>query len=135
VYGRYSLNAAEHLHGFSSLTSGFYAEGGIDLSSSVGVLAIANWQLRHHGPTIPELAQDDWLGHDRFMVSSYCNLGGGVTLAMTRNTELHVQWVATASGKDGAHRARMLSVGTTWSFGSSMGGFGGPSPVTKERWR
>jgi len=135
VYGRYSLNAAEHLHDFSSLTSSIYTEGGIELSSSVGVMMIASWQLRHRGPTIPELAEDDWLGHDRFMASSYANLGGGVTLAMTRNTELHVQWVATTSGRDGAHRARMLSVGTTLSFGSPMGGFGDPSPVTKERSR
>jgi len=135
AYGRYSLNTAEHLHGFSSLTSTIYTEGGVDLSSWVGVMAIASWQLKHRGPTIPELAHDDWLGHDRFIVSSYCNLGGGVTFAMTRNTELHVQWVATASGQGGAHRARMLSVGTTWSFGSSMGGFGEPSPVTKERFR
>jgi len=134
AYGRYSLNSAERLHGFPSVTSTINVEGGVDASSWLGITGLATWQMRHKGPTIPELAHDDWGGHDRFIVSSYFNLGGGVALFLTRNTELHAQWIATVSGKSGAHQARMLSVGTTWSFGAPMGGFGG-SPVTKERSR
>ena len=86
---------------------------------------MAGWQIRHKGPTIAELAASDWLGHDRFIVSSYFNLGGGMTVSITRNTELHALWVATVSGNNGAHRARMLAIGTSWKFGSGLGGFDG----------
>jgi hypothetical protein len=127
VHGRYSLAAAERLHGFSSIRSHIDAEGGFDLSTRIGLRGLASWQIRHRGPTVAQLAAVDWLGHDRFIVSSYFNLGGGLTLALTRNTELQATWIATVSGNNGAHRARMLAIGTSWSFGSGMDGFDGAS--------
>ena len=135
VHGRYALAAAERLHGFSSIRSIVDVEGGFDVSRLIGLRGLASWQIRHKGPTIAQLAADDWLRHDRFIVSSYFNLGGGVTFSMTRNTELHALWVATVSGKSGAHRARMLAIGTSWSFGSGMGGFGGFAAINNERSR
>jgi hypothetical protein len=135
VHGRYSLAAAERLHGFSSIRSLVDVEGGFDVSRLIGLRGLATWQIRHKGPTIAQLAADDWLGHDRFMVSSYFNVGGGMTLSITRNTELHALWVATVSGNNGAHRARMLAIGTSWSFGSGMGGFGGFATIKNERSR
>ena len=80
-----------------------------------------SWQIAHQGPTIPELAADDWLAHDRFIVSSYFNVGGGLSLAATRNMELYGVWIATVAGKSGAHVGRLLSVGASWSFGGKMG--------------
>lgn len=133
VHGRYSLAAAERMHGFPSIRSNVDVQGGFDLSTRIGLLGLASWQFRHKGPTIAELAADDWLGHDRFMVSSYFNVGGGMTFSITRNTELHVLWVGTVSGNNGAHRARMLAIGTSWGFGS--GGFGGFAAVNDERSR
>lgn len=135
VHGRYALNTAERLQGFSSVKSTVDVEGGVDASSRITFLGLASWQIKHRGPTVPELAQVDWLGHDRFIVASYCNLGGGATFALTGTTELHVVWIATVAGKGGAHQARMLALGLAWSFGSGMGGFGGALPVTKERSR
>ena len=135
VHGRYSLAAAERLQGFSSIRSLVDVEGGFDVSRLIGLRGLASWQIRHKGPTIPELAAHDWLGHDRFIVSSYFNVGGGMTLSITRNIELHALWVATVSGKSGAHRARMLAIGTSWSFGSGMGGFGGFATIKNERSR
>ena len=117
VYGRYSLAAAERMHGFPSLKSNVDVEGGVEVTARIGLRGLASWQIRHKGPTIPELNAFDWLGHDRFMVSSYFNVGGGMTLAITRNAELHVLWLGTVSGNNGAHRARMLAIGTSWSFG------------------
>jgi hypothetical protein len=133
VHGRYSLAAAERMQGLPSLKSNVDVETGFDLSARVGVRGLASWQLRHKGPTIAELAAHDWLGHDRFIVSSYFNVGGGVTFSVTRNADLHVVWLGTVSGNNGAHRARMLAVGTSWNFGS--GGFGGFAAVNDERSR
>jgi hypothetical protein len=132
VHGRYALATAERMHGFSSVRSQVDLEAGYDVSSRIGLRGLAAWQIRHKGPTIANLASDDWLGHDRFIVSSYFNLGGGMTLALTHNTELHALWIATVSGKSGAHRARMLAIGTSWSFGSLMGGFDAVGALKEE---
>jgi hypothetical protein len=129
AHGRYAVVAAQRIEGFPSLTSTLNLDGGVDVSSRIGLHGLAAWQFRHRGPTIPELARHDWSGHDRFIVSSYFNLGGGVNIALTRNMELHAMWVATIAGKSGAHRARMLSIGTSWGFGSG-GGFGDFAPVS-----
>jgi hypothetical protein len=133
AYGRYSLAGAELMHGFASLKSQVDVESGFDLSTRIGLLGLASFQFRHRGPTIAQLQADDWSGHDRFMVASYFNVGGGVTLSLTRNAELRVLWLGTVSGNNGAHRARMLAIGTSWSFGS--GGFGGFAAVNDERSR
>jgi hypothetical protein len=130
IHGRYSLAAAEREQGFPSIRSSVDVEGGVDISARVALRALAAWQIRHKGPTIGELAAADWLGHDRFIVSSLFNVGGGVTVSITRNTEVHALWIATVSGRHGAHRGRSLSIGTSWSFGSGGFGFGGFEPVT-----
>ena len=133
VHGRYAITMAERLQGLSSLKSNLDIEGGFDLSSMVGLRGLASWQFRHKGPSVPELAAHDWLGHDRFIVSSAFNVGGAMTLSVTRNAELHALWVQTVSGKSGAHRARMFAVGTSWSFGSGAGEFGGFAAVKDPR--
>ncbi len=132
VEGRYTLAVAERLHGFSSVKSNVDLEAGMDASARVGVRGLAAWQFRHSGPTLPQLADDDWLGHDRFIVSSYFDAGGGLTLSLTRNTELHAMWIATVSGRSGAHRGRMLAIGTTWTFGRGAAGFAGMAVLRRE---
>jgi hypothetical protein len=135
VDGRYALAVAERIHGFSSVKSNIDVEGGATLTERIGLRGMASWQIRHKGPTILQLADHDWSGHDRFIVSSYFNVGGGVTVGLTRNTELHAVWIATISGKSGAHQARMLAVGSSWSFGSGMGDFASAAALTTERSR
>ena len=132
AHGRYALSAAERQRGFPSVRSNVDVEGGYSVSSRIGVRGLASWQIAHQGPTVAELAADDWDGHDRFIVSSYFNLGGGLSLSLTRRTELHGLWLATVSGKRGAHRARLLAIGATWSFGPGSGGFEGLMPVSEE---
>ena len=84
--------------------------------------------IRHKGPTLDELAAHDWEGHDRFIVSSYFNVGGGASVRLTRATELSALWMVTVSGKGGAHVARMLAIGATWSVaGASAGWAGAPA--------
>lgn len=129
VFGRYALAAAERIHGFESVKSNVDVEGGFDLAKWISLRGLTSWQIRHKGPTIPALAAADWPAHDRFIVASYFNLGGGVSFPVTHSLELDALWVGTVSGSNGAHRSRMLAVTTTWSFGSGSGGFGGFAAV------
>jgi hypothetical protein len=134
AYVRYALAVAERNEGFPSVRSTIDLEGGHDVTARVGVRGLLAWQIRHKGPALDELEAHDWSGHDRFIVSSFFNIGGGTSVRMTRSTELSATWIATASGKGGAHVARMLSIGVTWSFGGGLTGLGGgadtrrPSP-------
>jgi hypothetical protein len=121
VYARYALAIAERQRGFSSVRSNLDVDADYAMTRLIGLRGLVDWQFRHDGPTIAELAAGDWLDHDRFIVSSYMNTGGGVTLSILRNTDLYALWVATVSGSNGAHVARTLSIGATWTFGSSTG--------------
>jgi len=135
AYGRYALVTAERIRGFSSVTSSLSLEGGVDATSRVSARGITTWQFRHKGPTVTELHDDDWEGHDRFIVSSYFNLGTAVSFYLTRRSELEVVWVANVSGKSGAHRRRMLAIGSTWSFGKGAAGWGGLAALTDRRFQ
>jgi hypothetical protein len=125
MHARYGYAVAERKHGFPSVRSTIDLEGGHDVTSRVGLRGLLAWQIRHKGPTLDALAAHDWEGHDRFIVPSYFNVGGGASVRLTRTTELSALWMATISGKGGAHVARMLAIGATWSFGGGLGGLGG----------
>lgn len=126
VHARYAYAAAERVQGFPATRSNIDLEGGRAVTSRVGLRGLASWQIRHKAPRPPEL-QQDWKNHDRFLVSSYLNLGGGVSISLPRSTELYGLWIATVAGKDGAHVSRTLAVGLSWSFGGGLGGFGAPA--------
>jgi hypothetical protein len=127
VSARYALATAERQHGFASVRSNLDIDADYALSRRIGLRGLASWQFAHKGPTFAALNDHDWLDHDRYVVSSYTNVGGGLTLSITRDTNLHALWIATVSGRGGAHVARMLSVGATWSFGAGMGAL--PFPI------
>ena len=129
---RYALANAAKEEGFPSVKSNIDLEGGYGVTSRIAVRGLVNWQLAHKGPTVAEMAHHDWLGHDRFVVSSYLNLGAGASFPLTRSVELYTLWLATVSGKGGAHVGRMFAVGTTWSFGGGWGGFG-PAAMSQAR--
>lgn len=121
---RYSLAVAERIQGFSAVRSTIDLEGGYAVTSRLALRAVLSWQIRNKGPLAPELARD-WVNHDRFIVANYFNAGGGTTVSLTSSTELYAVWIATVSGKNGAHAARLFTIGASWSFGGGFGGFGG----------
>ena len=125
VYARYAYAVAERNHGFESVRSMIEIDGGHDVTKRVTLRGLLAWQVRHRGPTLDELEAHDWEGHDRFIVPSYFNVGGGASVRVTRAAELSALWIATVSGKGGAHVGRMLALGVTWSFGGGLGGLGG----------
>ena len=126
VHVRYAYAAAQHVQGFPATRSTIDLESGRAVTSRIGLRGLVGWQIRHTGPKPPEL-QQDWQNHDRFIVSSFVNLGGGVSILLPRSTELYGLWVATVAGKDGGHVSRALAVGLSWSFGGGLGGFGAPA--------
>jgi hypothetical protein len=125
VHGRYALAAAERIDGIPSVRSNIDLEGGYDVARRLTLQGLVEWQIRHKGPTLPELFAHGWSTHDRFIVSSYTNLGGGLTIRVRRSTELAGTWVAAVKGKSGAHISRALSVTLTREFGGGLKGLGG----------
>jgi hypothetical protein len=129
VHARYAYGAAERVQGFPATRSNIDLEGSRAVTSRVGLRGLVSWQIRHKGPRPPQL-QQDWKSHDRFIVSSYLNLGGGASISLPRSTELYALWIATVAGHDGAHVSRTLAVGMSWSFGGGLGGFGAPAKAS-----
>jgi hypothetical protein len=119
LHVRYGLGAAPRENGYSAVRSLIDLEGGVNVLPRVGLRGILAWQLRNKGPLAPQLAAD-WANHDRYIVGNFFNAGAGLAILMTPSLEVSAVWIQTVSGKNGAHRARLFTVGTTWSFG---GGF------------
>ena len=116
---RYSLGAAPPKNGHSAVRSIVDLEGGMHVLPRVGVRGILAWQVRNKGPLAPELAAD-WEHHDRYIIGDFFNAGAGLTIATTRSLDISAVWLQTISGKNGAHRARLFTVGATWSFGGGL---------------
>lgn len=119
VHVRYGLGAAPRQGGYPAVRSLINLEGGVDVLPRVGVQGILAWQLRNRGPLAPELAAD-WANHDRYIVGNHFNAGAGLAILLTRSMELSTVWLQTVSGKNGAHRARLFTLGATWSFGGGL---------------
>jgi hypothetical protein len=126
VQGRYAYGIAERVHNFPFTRSNIDLEGGYAITSRVVIRGLIDQQIRHQGPSIDELAPD-WVDHDRFIAPSYVNLGGGMSVAVTRSVDISALWVAAAAGSNGAHRARTLAIGITLSVGAGLRGLGGTS--------
>jgi hypothetical protein len=123
---RYSYGAAERVNDLPYTHSNIDLEGGHAVTSRVAFRGLVSWQIAHKGPTVAELASD-WKNHDRFIASSYVNLGGGPSVSLTRAVEVYALWVAAVAGDSGAHVSRALAVGTSWNFGGGLGGLAGAS--------
>jgi hypothetical protein len=123
VHVRYTYAAAERVNNFPYTRSNIDFEGDHAVTSRVALRGLVRLQISHKGPTLDEL-EEDWTNHDRFIAPNYLNLGGGTSVSLTPSTDVYALWVTTVSGSNGAHRARMLAVGASWSFGGSLGGLG-----------
>jgi hypothetical protein len=128
---RYTYAAAEHVRGLPYTHSNLDLEGGHGVTSRVALRGVVSWQIAHKGPTTAELASD-WINHDRLIASNYVSLGGGASVSLPRGTDLYALWVANVAGESGAHVARTLALGASWSFGGGFGGLGA-APSLRQR--
>jgi hypothetical protein len=125
---RYVLAAAERIDGIPAVHSNIDVEAGCGVMRRLSIRGLTSWQIKNKGPTVAELVAHGWSTHDRFIVSNYFNLGGGMAIQLTPSTELSGTWVSTITGDSGAHIARMLAVSLTRAFGGGLKGLGGPPP-------
>ena len=123
---RYSYAAAQRISGYPATRSLLDIEMERGVGAHLILRALSSWQFRHTGPKPLEL-QHIWEEHDRLLVSSYFNLGGGLSIALNRTTEVYGLWIATLSGKDGAHVSRTLAIGVSRGFGGGLGGLAAAS--------
>jgi hypothetical protein len=124
VHGRYAYGAMERVGNLPFTRSNIDLEVGYAATSRLLVRGLADWQVRHQGPSLDQLAPD-WVNHDRFIAPSYINVGAGVSLSLTRSIDVHGLWVGSAAGSNGAHRARTLAIGASFAFGSHLHGLAG----------
>jgi hypothetical protein len=128
VHIRYMYAAAQRVDNFPYTRSDIDFEGDHGVTSRVALRGLVRLQISHKGPTLAEL-YPDWVNHDRFIAPNYLELGGGASVTLTQSADVYALWVATVSGSNGAHRAKTLAVGVSWSFGGGLGGLGaGASP-------
>jgi hypothetical protein len=123
VHVRYMYAAAERVNNFPFTRSNIDFEGDHAVTSRAALRGLVRLQISHKGPTLEEL-EPDWVNHDRFIAPNYLILGGGPSVSLTQSTDVYALWVTTVSGSNGAHRARTLAVGASWSFGGGFGGLG-----------
>jgi hypothetical protein len=124
VHARYSYGASERIQDLPYTHSNIDLEGGHAVTSRVSLRGLVSWQIAHKGPTAEELAPD-WQHHDRFIASSYVNLGGGPSVSLTRAVDIYALWVAAVAGDSGAHVSRAFAIGTSWNFGGGLSGLSG----------
>jgi hypothetical protein len=124
VQGRYAYGTMEQVNAMPFTRSNIDVDVGVAATSRILVRALADWQIRHSGPTLAALAPD-WVHHDRFIAPSYTNLGGGLSVPLTRSIDAFGLFFATAAGSNGAHRQRTLAVGVSFDLRSGLRGLGG----------
>lgn len=130
IDARYSYGVAERELGFPYTHSNVNLDGGFGVAPRLILRGLVDWQVSHKGPTVAEL-HDVWLDHDRLLAPNYLNLGVGTSIALTRSTEVYAVWVGAVRGKRGAHVARALAVGTSWSFGGGLGNMGPSASISR----
>lgn len=116
LHGRYAYASLERVNGFPHTRSNIDVEAGYDVTSRIGIRGLLGWQIAHKRPTVAEL-EPDWRNHDRFVNSSYLNVGGGASLSLTRSIEIYAVLAGTVRGNRGAHVARILAIGVSRRFG------------------
>ena len=131
---RYAYGTMERVNDFPFTRSNIDVEGGVAVRHVLFRGLIAS-QIRHDGPSLDQLAAD-WVHHDRFIAPSYLNLGGGASLSLTDSADIYAIWVDTVEGSNGAHRARMLTIGVMFELRSHLQGLGGASASgAAKNWR
>jgi hypothetical protein len=126
VHVRYAYGRMQKVNDFPFTRSNIDLEVGVAATSRILVRGLADWQIRHTGPMLAELASD-WVNHDRFIAPSYVHVGGGPSLSLTRSTDVFGLLIATVAGSNGAHRQRTIAAGVSIALHPGLHGLGGAS--------
>jgi len=120
---RYSYAFVQNVDQFGLNRSNFDWEVGYYAKPRVSLRFTGAWQYTYSGlrypldqATVPEFHEL----HDRAAKSGFLRFGGGTTITLTKNFDLHLDAGNTFRGYT-THGARGLSLGISWRF--SRGGF------------
>jgi len=120
---RYSYAFVQNVDQFGLNRSNFDWEVGYYAKPRVSLRFTGAWQYTYSGlrypldqATVPEFHEL----HDRAAKSGFLRFGGGATVTLTKNFDLHLDAGNTFRGYT-THGARGLSLGISWRF--SRGGF------------
>lgn len=119
---RYSYAFVQNVEQFGLDRSNVDWEFGYYAKPRLSLRFTGSWQYTHSGLRYPldQNIPDFHELHDRAAKSGFVRFGGGFTVTLTRNIDLHADFGNTFRGTT-THGARGLSLGISWRF--SRGGF------------
>ena len=122
VQARYSYAFVQNVEQFGLNRSNVDWEVGYYAKPRVSLRFTGAWQYTHSGLRFPldHDIPDFHELHDRAAKSGFVRFGGGVTVTLAKNFDLHADVGNTFRGHT-THGARGLSLGISWRF--SRGGF------------
>ena len=122
IQARYSYAFVQNVQQFGLNRSNVDWEFGYYAKPRVSLRFTGSWQYTHSGLRFPldHDIPDFHELHDRAAKSSFVRFGGGLTVTLAKNFDLHADVGNTFRGYT-THGARGLSLGISWRF--SRGGF------------
>lgn len=100
--------------------SNFDSEVGYFLTRRVAVRALESFQVSQDGydtpQDFPSRTDYRWRHHDQTLRVNFLNLGGGVSVAVSKSMDVFASLITTVWGENGHALQRGLSVGANWSF-------------------
>lgn len=122
VQARYSYAFVQNVEQFGLDRSNVDWEFGYYAKPRLSLRFTGAWQYTHSGLRYPldQNIPDFHELHDRAAKSGFVRFGGGFTVTLTKNIDLHADFGNTFRGTT-THGARGLSLGISWRF--SRGGF------------
>jgi hypothetical protein len=117
---RCSYGIVRRVDGVRPNHSNFDSEFGYFLTKRVAIRALEAFQVSHDGLDVPQdfPSRTDyrWRHHDQTLRVNFLNLGGGVSVAVSKSVDVFASVVTTVWGENGHALQRGLSVGVNWNF-------------------
>ena len=126
VQARYSYSFAKKIVGVSHDRSNLDLEFGYFVTPKVRVFTLGTGHKTHGGIDVPDagwkaLPIEQGPHHDRIGRIDLLDVGGGVQVALTKSIDLFGSYMKTLAGRNTHALDRVLTVGTSWSFGRGLG--------------
>jgi len=119
---RYSYGITKRVDGVRPNHSNFDSEFGYFVTRRLAIRALEGFQVSHDGlnspQDFPSRTDYRWRHHDQTLRVNFLNLGGGVSVAVSKSVDVFASVVTTVWGENGHALQRGLSVGVNWNFRS-----------------
>jgi hypothetical protein len=122
IHARYSYAILGRFDDVALNRSNADVEVGWYANRLVSLRFISTLQKTHGGiitPFVPDLDAHELEFHDRITRSNYIDLGGGVSLSLTRSFDIHADYLTTAYARN-VHAPGGFLVGIRWNFSRGL---------------